>query len=567
MRVPVITCAAFLVASLVTLAPTHHAGAGLPAQPASPQPSTPATTEPGPLVGGQYGAQYLGPGFLFYLPPDWTIDLDDIPAGQGRRGERGTAHPGAGGDDGLGASIRFEPFPPGGEPGRAASLKEYEAHIRATVAAGVPVGVLPLLSDANGNCMRRAEGPEGIAILFTRPGADGGAASQRRYVVYALPRADGRLQTIVCSHLGPAARDHSSLFMRVGSDFATTWPDKGGVFRRDDLGVVLAYPPGWDQVMSVECGQGAMLPEQEQRRIFMPVARFGATDRAPEHPRFLPSPAIDLEIVQELKGSPDDLLRPYGAPPEAWRDFTFADGAVGRIAEIGWTMIIVRSDGRRVVKAQTWEMKPGDREGVLALLRGLQLVEPTPPEESADHPKLLHAQGVWITYPGDWRAVHACGPSHAQQLLAGGLAPIAGPRGPAPGREIVPELNFGVLRLDDLRAEHDRWRTVRPDPVKRALPQTTTRDEQPFTTDSGWTGWTWTTTTTIEAKKGRMTLRTTEYILPMPDGVTALHLAGGTTARDENQHAVDSMEQAWRKIAQSARTGQAAPPPRRDAAS
>src|SRR5262245_44675223 len=150
--------------------------------------------EPGPLAAGPNGDIYLGPGFGFSMPPNWTVALDDAALG---RGERGTARGPVQNNPDADASIRFEPFPD--DPG-SATLARFESHIRGTLAAGVPVAVQPLIYRGSDPFLETDQA-EGVAIHFTRPGEGGNAP--RRYFVYACPRRDGRLQTLICSHSGP----------------------------------------------------------------------------------------------------------------------------------------------------------------------------------------------------------------------------------------------------------------------------------------------------------------------------------------------------------------------------
>src|SRR4051812_1047385 len=275
------------------------------AQPRATPPPVPA--EPGPLDGGRYGALYRGPGFALWVPPEWTVDLDGGTPGA-PRGEAGTARPPEPSRErAAGAQIRFEPFPP--EAGGKATLGQFEAHIRSTLAKGVPVGsTLPLIPSF-GSGVATGEEPEVLTILFNLPGPGGTPEGQTRCFIHAYPRADGRVQTVVCSHRGRAERRYSAIFQQVGASSIATWPDRGGTFRRDDLGVRVSYPPGWRQTLVLRCGNEFLgTTEEERRRSFRPVASFVTPGSAPVSPNAVP-PRLDLVFMEELNGGLDDLLR------------------------------------------------------------------------------------------------------------------------------------------------------------------------------------------------------------------------------------------------------------------
>src|SRR5262249_8236196 len=125
-----------------------------------------------------------------------------------------------------------------------ATIAEFEKYIRATLAAGVPVGVLPLVPTMNREgLIPCGDEPEGITLLFTKPAADGGES--RRYFVHAYPRLDGRVQALIGSHTGPAERDVSLYLMSIAEELATTWPERGSTYRNATSGVVLPLPRGW----------------------------------------------------------------------------------------------------------------------------------------------------------------------------------------------------------------------------------------------------------------------------------------------------------------------------------
>lgn len=511
----------------------------------------PSVAEPGPLDGGEQGQRYRGPGFGFYLPNHWTTALDEIPQGHGVRGERGTAYGSLyKGDPDTDASIRFEPFPL--EPGQKGTLQQFEAHIRATLAVGVPVGVLPLIPRGTlGALIPCGDEPEGIVLLFTRPGTDGTENAQRRYSVCAYPRLDGRLQTLIFSHLGKPTDGFSGAFPAMAEEeLAAIWPDTGSVFRREDLGVLLPLPPGWRQgSFYPECGNGIPTAE-EGRYLFMPTAVFTVVDPAARIPGYECLPRVELHVVQEMNRSLGSVMSSFGEAGANAQEFKFADGNVGGISESEHFLTILRREGRRFARLQVLNPRPQDRERMLALAAGLSMVEPARPEKPSDHPKAYTSHGVTMSYPGDWKlTADSLRTIATRHRLAGGFEPFATPADRAAKRaaQMMPKLRFEVVRLDELLASY------RGSARHQRANESVSADDQAFTTDSGWAGRRWIYTFKGETRRGPWCSRSTQYILPMPDGVTALVFAGSTTINDGNKGSAEAIEEIWRGIAASVR--------------
>lgn len=508
---------------------------------------------PGPLDGGENGAVYHGPGFNLYLASHWTVTLDDKP--EGLRGERGSARgPVQGAPPESDATMRFEPFPL--EPGERATLAQFEAHIRSTLAAGVPVGVQPLLPRSSRDFLIPCgDEPEGITLLFTRPGPDGSEDSQRRYFAYAYPRPDGRLQTLVCSHVGRAERGFWGIFTSAADELSTSWPDSPSVYRNEGFGVVLPVPKGWRQCgFYPGCGTG-FPDEEEWPHLFMPVTVFTVVDPSLEVRGLQSAPRVELHVVQDLNRSLGAVMDSFGDAGKHNEDFVFADGAVGRVAQNGPFTTILRRDGRRFAKLSAINLKPEEQEQVLALARGLQLVERTLPERRTDRPKELTAQGVTITYPGDWTLERDSErPRVLRGVLSGAFAPLDQPKDRAGKRtsQTRSGIYYSIQRLDEWQADLARMSSRQPT-QKGSVVQNLAFANQPFTTDSGWTGSLWTMTNTVDNTRGRSVFRSILYTLPMPDGVTALCFSGSTATNQANEGSAEKIEQVWRKIVSSAR--------------
>ncbi len=502
-------------------------------KPTLPGETQPIVSPPGPLQGGNNGAQFLGPGFQFRLPAGWSIVLDDLREHQGLPGERGTARPAAGSKEDLaGASIRFEPFPL--EPGAEATLEAFEAHVRRTLALGVNVAVIPLVSDDDAFHPHVGEA-QGLTFWFARPEPD--AASQRRYFVYALPRADGRLQTIICSHLGNAAREFSAVFTGVGRQFSTEWPDNGGVYRRPELGVVIQIPQGWRPANIMYCGTGLL--RQDPRTVMFPLSGFTRTDGAREHAKLLSGPVVHTHFVEEFTESLDMYVGP-GAADDPDRTFIFADGRKGLCRELANSIDIVRMDGRRLIYARASEYPSSERENVFALLRGIELVPSTPEETPSSPAKVFTTQGMSITYPGAWKLSMS-----RDHMQSGSLEPIEDS-----SRLSTPELRFWIGRLDDLLAEHER--RVRSSAAPSQNGGVICHDRS-FSTPAGLKGFEWNIITTARGRRGGAHVRNIEYVIPMPDGVAALCLTGMTTTIRGNDDMVKAREDVWRWIARGVR--------------
>ncbi len=519
-----------------------------------------AATEPGPLDGGESGDIYRGPGFSFGLLDRWKIELDDLPPGL--RGERGTARGiSAHTDPAADPSIRFEPFPL--EPGGRATLAEFERHIRETLASGRPVGVLPLIPTGSRGLIPCGNEPEGITLLFTRPGPDGTERSQRRYFVHAYPRLDGRLQTLIASHLGPADSGLSIRLMAVAGELASMWPDTGSTYRNATTGVVLPLPRGWRQCSLFGICGNSYMDEEAIPHQFMPHAVFSIVDHSLKIPGYESRPRVDLEVMMDLNrslGVVMDSLLDAGANAQ---EFVFDDGEVGRISESDHFITIVRQKKTRFAKLSVLNPRPEDRQRVRTLARGLQLIAIGSPESPTGQPKQFVARGVSMTYPGKWTfSPHFQTPQARPGILAGSFGPIITSVGRAARQSAQerPELLFELVRLDDVLADHRRMAGWQLPEKQRERDKTVfTYEDQPFTTDSGWTGWYWVMAS--HSARGPYGTRNIQYVLPMPDGVLALQLSGMISENRANAGTGAPVEAAWKKIAASARIAQPAASP------
>lgn len=504
--------------------------------------------EPGPLDGGEHGGAYQGPGFSFQLAQHWRVTLDEVPAEQGVRGDRGTVRPAPGSEEAAAdAMIRFEPFPTA--PGSSVTVQEFEAQIRRTLAAGVPVASLPLIPTSEFGAT--GDEPEGVTLMFTRPGADGTERTQRRYFVHAYPRPDGRVQTLVCSHLGAPERRYSATFQGAGQLFVVHWPLEAGVFRRDDLGIRWTHPSEWRRAMVEYCGNAFHEDEAVRRRSFMPVTTLAR--RNGTSPPV--APGVELTFMEERPGTLEEVFRPAASYMGELEPFEFSDGGQGWIAEKNSVITVVREHGRSVAQLRGYGTGE-ERDRALAVMRGLRLVDPLPADPRSGRPKTISAQGVAITYPGDWAFAHDRAEARAvARLLAGRLGPIERPARndvrALRAAQLSPDLHVAIDRLDDLVADRE---ILRRRPARNET-EDLAHEERPFTTDSGLSGWEWTFTSTVNGKRGLSMYRGTTYVIPLPDGVTALCLAGGTVTNNLNTGSAERVERVWREIARSVRIG------------
>jgi hypothetical protein len=509
--------------------------------------------QPGPLIGERSSTHYRGPGFTFYLPEGWTIEFDEI-AGAEQPGERGTARGGAHNEDAAttaaaDATIRFEPYPR--QPGATATLEEFEAHIRATLAAGVPVARFALARPAQGPGGRVCpEGPPGLALLFARkePGPDGQPATRRSFV-WAHIRTDGRVQSLICSHLGPAGmRRFTAMFMHIGESFTAGCDENGGRYRLEHAGFILDVPPAWRVTPVTQCGSVFWgISETERRRMFNPILHLARTE-GDAHRAAPDATLITFEIAEEFPFTPEEWFQDRSLQSEA---FAFDDGATGRVHESESTVIVLRMLGARALKVHAIPYAAEDREHVLTLIRGAQLVEPPAPEQARPGEKQLNVQGISISYPGDWQA-RTLNPGALGLGFSASFQPIepAGAEGD-PGL-MIPMLHATLLRLDDLLVERQHARAwVWPDQGR--VRHSTSHEDLPFATRSGWDGWLWTSTTTGDGPRRRSIYHSVEYVLPMPDGITALYLAGQTvTLPGQTRREAEELERVWRRISEGA---------------
>jgi hypothetical protein len=519
-----------------------------------------ADPDPGPLAGGQNGVTFRGPGFDFLLPPHWSVELDDIPAGEGIYGERGTASGRAFREDETAplATIRFEPFPRGGLPPghEPPSLDDFKAHIQRTLARDRPIGTLPLLTRAAmHDDMVNPPELRGIQLHFTRPAPDGDPARQQRFFVYALLRADGRLQAIICSHFGePGIRRYSGMFMGVAERFTTTWPEATRLIRRDDLGFAVQVPRGWRPAEGPACGAGYLNRPRDPRRRFDTIVRLALPSMKVDPPieALVPivTPTVEFQFAQLYEGTVDEWQRDSGGHEQfvkdAPREFIFADGARGHIIEWQYRFTVVRQHGPGMLIARAGPVLPQTRAAMLELIAGVQLFEPDPPEPITTEPGDFTFHGITITRPRAWQVTRAA----AHPFIA-----AIEPTEPAQPGLYSPGLSLSIWRLDDILAERKRMREP-PAPLPsrvREIPHEATLEDLPFFTDTGWDGWLWRDTTTYHGRRQTLTVLAIQYTLPLPDGVLALVMSGQLSITPDTRELAETIEKAWHTTAQSAR--------------
>jgi hypothetical protein len=302
------------------------------------------------------------------------------------------------------------------------------------------------------------------------------------------------------------------------------------------------------------CGTGLQSVE-DQRGSFAPVGVFTIPDHSALAPGFQSTPRLELFVCLELNRSAGEVMRSFGEAGMNCQDFVFEDGGTGLFAENGPFTTVLRREGRRFAKLQALNLKPSDRDRVLHLAAGLKMVAPSWPERRSAQAKQFNAQGVTITYPGDWTmAPDSLRARSRVRVLAGRFSPTDRARGEGAkrGEQLMPDLHMSVQRLDEVEADLNRMKEWQP-PEAQRIKEVYEYDDRPFTTDSGWKGQLRLMTMTSEGPNGRGVVRSFQYVLPMPDGVMALCFGGGTSTNKGNTRSAEVVEEVWRKIVASAR--------------